>query len=69
MVMQVFESHSSVFWQTTLLYKGHFDISLLTWFLCGSWAAWVTSYFYSASRVNANEMQDTERLKQVYWVW
>ena len=67
--MQIFESYSSVFWQTTRLYKDYLEIFLLTWFLHSSQAAWVIGYFYSASRVNANEIWDTEKLRKFYQVW
>lgn len=65
MAMKVFENWSSVFWQTTLLYKDYFEVSLLTWFLGGSWAAGVAAYFNSASaecRWDAGHRETTESL-------
>lgn len=69
MAMQIFESHSSVVWQTTWLYKDYLEIFWLMWFLHSSQAAWVIGYFYSPSRVNVNEVQEMEKLKKVYQVW
>lgn len=65
MAVQVFENWSSVFWQTAVLYKGYFEVSLLTWFLSDSQAAGVAAYFNSASaecRWDAEHREATESL-------
>lgn len=50
MAMQIFESHSSVVWQTTWLQKDCLEMSWFMWCLRSSQTAWVAGYFYSPSR-------------------
>lgn len=68
MAMQIFESHSSVVWQTTWLQKDCLEMSWFMWCLRNSQTAWVAGYFYSPSRVNVNEVQEMEKLRKVYQV-